>query len=153
MVPIILESACNPKIGEYVGIMKKSCLCTLSAYLRKMVCEPKNGYTGYTSHVLIHLTQNIKEDYTMEKYYYNSENGLWYELQGDYYIPCLTLGEEDTQPIGRWGRKHLQYIKEYRPVVYTVLLLGGRLSGHLAEIDTRATEMYELLAMNVLWKL
>ena len=58
------------------------------------------------SHVLIHLTQNIKEDYTMEKYYYNSENRLWYELQGDYYIPCLTLGEEDTQPIGRWGRKH-----------------------------------------------
>ena len=81
----------------------------------------------------------------MEKYYYNSENGLWYELQGDYYIPCLTLGEEDTLPIGRWGRKHLRYIKEYRPVLYTVLLLGGKLSGHLAEIDGRATEMYDLL--------
>ena len=36
------------------------------------------------SHVLIHLTQNIKEDYTMEKYIYNNNNGLWYELQGDY---------------------------------------------------------------------
>ena len=81
----------------------------------------------------------------MEKYYYNSENGLWYELQGDYYIPCLTLGEEDTRPIGRWGRKHLRYLKEYRPVLYTVLLLGDKLSDHLAEIDTRATEMYELL--------
>ena len=81
----------------------------------------------------------------MEKYYYNNENGFWYELQGDYYIPCLTLGEDDTRPIGRWGRKHLRYLKEYRPVLYTVLLLGGKLSGHLAEIDTRATEMYELL--------
>ena len=88
----------------------------------------------------------------MEKYYYNSENGLWYELQGDYYIPCLTLGEKDTQPIGRWGRKHLRYIKEYRPVVYTVLLLGGRLSCHLAEIDTRATEMYELLMKQLVEK-
>ena len=81
----------------------------------------------------------------MEKCTYNEQNGLWYELQGDYYIPCLTLGEEDKRPIGRWGRKHLRYIKEYRPVLYTVLLLGGKLSGHLAEIDARATEMYDLL--------
>ena len=44
----------------------------------------------------------------MEKYIYNKNNGLWYELQGDYYIPCLVLDEEDTQPIGMWGRKHLR---------------------------------------------
>ena len=81
----------------------------------------------------------------MEKYIYNEQNGLWYELQGDYYIPCLVLDEEDPQPIGRWGRKHLRYFKEYRPVLYTVLLLGDKLSGHLAEIDARATEMYDLL--------
>ena len=81
----------------------------------------------------------------MEKYIYNGNNGLWYELQGDYYIPCLTLGDEDKRPIGRWGRKHLRYIKEYRPVLYTVLLLGGKLRSHLAEIDASATEMYDLL--------
>ena len=81
----------------------------------------------------------------MEKYIYNEQNGVWYELQGDYYIPCLALDEEDTRPIRRWGRKHLRYIKEHRPVLYTVLLLGGKLSGHLAEIDVRATEMYDLL--------
>ena len=66
------------------------------------------------SHVLIYLTQNIKEDYTMEKYIYNNNNCLWYELQGDYYIPCLVLDEEETQPIGMWGIKHLRYIKEHR---------------------------------------
>ena len=38
----------------------------------------------------------------MEKYIYNNNNGLWYELQGDYYIPCLVLDEEDIQPIGLW---------------------------------------------------
>ena len=81
----------------------------------------------------------------MDKHIYNGDNGLWYELQGDYYIPCLTSGEEDKRPIGKWGRKHLRYIKEYRPVLYTVLLLDSKLSGHLAEIDARATEMYELL--------
>ena len=81
----------------------------------------------------------------MEKYIYNKQNGLWYELQGDYYIPCLVLDEEDAQPIGMWGRKHLRYIKEHRPVIYTALLLSGKLNSHLAEIDNRATKMFDLL--------
>ena len=80
----------------------------------------------------------------MEKYIYNEQNGLWYELQGDYYIPCLVL-DEDPQPIGMWGRKHLRYIKEHRPVLHTTLLLSGKLNGHLAEIDNRATEMFDQL--------
>ena len=85
------------------------------------------------------------EETIMEKYIYNGNNGLWYELQGDYYIPCLTLGDEEKRPIGKWGRKHLRYLKEHRPVLYTVLLLGGKLSSHLAEIDIRATEIYDQL--------
>ena len=39
----------------------------------------------------------------MDKYIFDESNGLWYELQGDYYIPCLILSEEETQPIGLWG--------------------------------------------------
>ena len=81
----------------------------------------------------------------MEKYIYNEQNGLWYELQGDYYIPCLVLDEENAQPIGMWGRKYLRYIKEHRPVLHTTLLLSGKLNSHLAEIDNRATEMFERL--------
>ena len=81
----------------------------------------------------------------MEKYIYNNNNGLWYELQGDLYIPCLTLGETNIQPIGMWGRKYLRYVKEHRPVVYTTLLLSGKLNSHLTEIDSRATEMLERL--------
>ena len=81
----------------------------------------------------------------MEKYIYNEHNGLWYELQGDFYIPCLVLDEEETQPIGMWGRKHLRYIKEHRPALHTTLLLSGKLNSHLAEIDNRATEMFERL--------
>ena len=36
----------------------------------------------------------------MDKYIYDENNGLWYELQGDYYIPCLTIPEEEQLPIG-----------------------------------------------------
>ena len=81
----------------------------------------------------------------MEKYIYNEQNGLWYELQGDYYIPCLVLDEEETQPIGMWGRKYLRYIKDHRSVLHTTLLLSGKLNSHLAEIDNRATEMFDRL--------
>ena len=50
----------------------------------------------------------------MEKYIYDQSNRLWYELQGDYYIPCLMLNEPDIVPIGMWGRKHQQYLRQYR---------------------------------------
>ncbi len=81
----------------------------------------------------------------MEKYIYNEQNGLWYELQGDYYIPCLTLDEAYARPIGMWGRKYLRYIKDHRPVLHTTLLLSGKLNSHLAEIDNQATEMFDRL--------
>ena len=81
----------------------------------------------------------------MEKYIYNNNNGLFYELQGDYYIPCLVLDEEETQPIEMWGRKHLRYIKEHRRALYTTLLISGKLNSHLAETDSQATEMFDRL--------
>ena len=65
----------------------------------------------------------------MEKYIYDNSNGLWYELQGDYYIPCLVLPDTEERSIGIWGRKHLDYIKEYRPALYTDLVLSCKLVG------------------------
>lgn len=81
----------------------------------------------------------------MEKYIYDQNNGLWYELQGDYYIPCLVLEESDTKPIGMWGRKRFSYLKEHRPVLHSILVLSGKLQIHLAEVDSRATEMLDRL--------
>lgn len=81
----------------------------------------------------------------MEKYIYDQNNGLWYELQGDYYIPCLVLDESDTKPIGMWGRKRFSYLKEHRPVLYSTLVLSGKLHSHIAEVDSRAAEMLDRL--------
>ena len=81
----------------------------------------------------------------MEKYIFDKNNGLWYELQGDYYIPCLVPDGMDTSPVGMWGRKHLRYIKEHRPTLYADLLTSGKLSSYLAEVDNRAKEMFDLL--------
>ena len=78
----------------------------------------------------------------MDKYIYDESNGLWYELQGDYYIPCLTLpAEKEHKPIGLWGQRHKRYLQEHKRTVYISLLTSGELNNYLADIDEQATEM------------
>ncbi|MBQ7491346.1 MAG: TnpV protein [Clostridia bacterium] len=81
----------------------------------------------------------------MEKYIYDKNNGLWYELQGDYYIPCLTVPTEEEKPLGFWGQRHLRYIKQERKALYTELLTSDRLNTYLADINEQATEQMLLL--------
>ena len=79
----------------------------------------------------------------MEKYIYNEQNGMHYELVGDYYLPLLTLPE--TPPIGVWGRRRKHYLKEHRPVLYNTMLLSGELFQHLAEVKQQANELHDRL--------
>ena len=81
----------------------------------------------------------------MDKYIFDESNGLWYELQGDYYIPCLILSEEETQPIGIWGQRHKQYLKEHRHIVYTTMLIEGTLNAYLADVNQQAEQMFHRL--------
>ena len=81
----------------------------------------------------------------MEKVIYDEKNGLWYELQGDYYIPCLKLPEEKQQPIGVWGQRHLQYIREHKKAFYTSLLTSGKLQSYLADVEEQAQELFDRL--------
>ena len=79
----------------------------------------------------------------MEKYIYDENNGLWYELQGDYYIPCLVLpAEKENKPIGLWGQRHKRYLQEHRKATYTMLLTSGRLNNYLTTIDEQAENMF-----------
>ena len=88
----------------------------------------------------------ILEDYIVEKYIYNEQNGLWYELQGDYYIPCLELpAEKEERHIGIWGHRHLRYIREYKKVLYTDLLISGKLQSYLADVEEQAQELFDRL--------
>ena len=77
----------------------------------------------------------------MEKYKYDEGNGLWYELQGDYYIPCLKLSDENQVTIGIWGQRHLNYLRENKRVLLSGLQLSGKLNSYLADIDKQAEEM------------
>ena len=63
-----------------------------------------------------------------------------YEQQGDYLIPRLTVTAEKDRSIGIWGRRHLDYLKQYRKVTYTNLLTSGKLNAYLADINEQAQE-------------
>lgn len=82
----------------------------------------------------------------MDKYIYDNSNGLWYELQGDYYIPCLVLpAEKEERHIGVWGHRHLQYIREHKKAFYTNLLTSGKLQSYLADVEEQAQELFDRL--------
>ena len=82
----------------------------------------------------------------MEQYIYNEQNGLWYELRGNYYIPCLDLpAEKEERSIGVWGQRHLRYIREHKKALYTSLLTSGRLHSYLADVEEQAQELFDRL--------
>lgn len=71
------------------------------------------------------------------------EMGGTYVRCGDYFIPCLTLPEEEPRFVGVWGQRHLRYLKEYSRNVYLDLLMSGRLKSYLADIEEQAQGRFE----------
>ena len=78
----------------------------------------------------------------MDKYIFDESNGLWYELQGDYYIPCLKLSDENQVTISIWGQRHLNYLQKNKRFFLSSLQLSGKLNGYLADIDRQAEEVF-----------
>ena len=77
----------------------------------------------------------------MEKYIFDESNGLWYELNGDYYLPCFILPKVETKEIGVWGMRHLDYLKSRRKATYNRLNFEGKLNSYLYDINAQAEEM------------
>ncbi len=80
----------------------------------------------------------------MKKYITDENTGISYTLVGDVYIPNL-VSTDTNYEIGYWGRKHKEYIKQYKPAFYTTLLTQCKLNSYLHDVDVRATEMYDAL--------
>ena len=80
----------------------------------------------------------------MEKLITGERTGLQYELVGDYY---LIAGEDEpeSKPIGIWGQRHLRYLKQHRKVLYSELLISGKLNDYLADLNEQAEELFSRL--------
>lgn len=73
------------------------------------------------------------------------ESGGAYSWAGVCLLPNLVTGTHDHTTIGVWGRRHLEYIQEYRPVLYNSLVLNGKLNSYLAEIDRQAQDRLDTI--------
>lgn len=80
----------------------------------------------------------------MEKFITDERTGLQYELVGDYY---LIAGEDEPESrlIGIWGQRHLRYLKQHRKVLYSELLISGKLNDYLADLNEQAEELFSQL--------
>ncbi len=82
----------------------------------------------------------------MEKSFFDQMGGTYYQ-QGDYLLPDLAVSE--SVPIGIWGQRQQEYLREHRNSIYTALFLNGNLDSHLAEIDQQAEEMFSQLVKQI----
>lgn len=80
----------------------------------------------------------------MKKHIVDEKTDISYTLQGDYYIPDLTLPpEEEYLPLGKYGRMRLTYLKEHKKSQYSIMLMNGTLNSHLHNVDEQANIILE----------
>ena len=72
------------------------------------------------------------------------QNGIEYERRDEQYYPLLYLGEQTSYEIGKYGKLHLEFIKQHRRGTYITLLTENRLNEHLHSIDEQAHEQLDL---------
>ena len=77
----------------------------------------------------------------MEKYIFNESNGLWYELVGDYYLPCLKL-PDDQPELNLWAQQYKNWLKANNRLLYAQLLNTDKLYRHCAKVGNQAEKMY-----------
>lgn len=80
----------------------------------------------------------------MEKSLFEQMGGTYRQV-GDYFIPNLTLPDEQQKSIGIWGQRHRRYLKQNHRIQYMNLLTSGKLNSYLADIDQQAKEMFSEL--------
>ena len=80
----------------------------------------------------------------MKKQIYDEKNGLNYTLHGDYYLPDLEINEEEPT-YRKYGIMRKQFLKEHRHARYLYLVLTGKLTEHLNQVDKEVREKVEKL--------
>lgn len=79
----------------------------------------------------------------MKQTIYDEKTGLWYELRGEYYFPCVTVPDGTDKPVGIWGQRHLKYLKRHKMSAYRELLHSGSLVSYLQEINCQAERLLD----------
>ena len=84
----------------------------------------------------------------MKKNFTDEKTGISYTLVGDVYMPNL-VSTDTNYKIGRWGKQHKEYIKQNKPVFYSMLITQCKLNSYLHDVDVRAKKMYDNLVKQI----
>ena len=68
--------------------------------------------------------------------------GGTYTMQGDYYLPDLTLPPKEKRPIGVWGQRRRRYLQQHHKILYYNLLTSGSLRSHLSDVEEEAQSLF-----------
>ena len=91
-------------------------------------------------------------DNELPKIKIDERTGIEYRLEGDYYIPNLSMPKEEKITLNKYGRMRLKYLKEYKKPDYTIMLMDGTLRKHIVNTDKQAKERLEILMKQLLEK-
>lgn len=83
---------------------------------------------------------NIENKNVSKDVIYDENNGLYYTKIGDYYYPNIVVDNTEKVSLSKYGRARLRYLKEYNKGLYTELLMTGKLTEHLKEIDLNSEQ-------------
>ncbi len=80
----------------------------------------------------------------LKKHYTNEQTGISYSLHGDFYLPDIKAAEENIT-LGKWGMLHKTYLEKHNKVLFSTLLIQGKLYQHCAEVEAQARDMFDTL--------
>ena len=92
---------------------------------------------------------NIENKNVIKDVIYDENNGLYYTKIGDYYYPNIVVDTTEKVTLSKYGRARLKYLKEYKNGLYTELLMTGKLTEHLKEIDLNCEQKVHIIIQDM----
>ena len=92
---------------------------------------------------------NIENKNVNKDVIYDENNGLYYTKIGDYYYPNIVVDNIEKVTLGKYGRARLRYLKGYKKGLYIELLITGKLTDHLKEIDLNSKQKVHSIIQNM----
>ena len=92
---------------------------------------------------------NIENKNLSKDVIYDENNGLYYTKIGDYYYPNIVVDNTEKVTLGKYGRARLRYLKDYKKGLYIELLMTGKLTEHLKEIDLNSEQKVHSIIQNM----
>ena len=130
----------NPKYHIYLTPNERRTVINSLIELRNELIA-QGRYTDIIDELLIKPTK-AKSKRIKVKEVWIMATKITYTQQGDYLLPDLKLPEQLKVEIGIWGKRHLRYLKNHHPIIYTNLLTSCKLTAYLANVDKQAEDMF-----------